>query len=331
MRRASIGLLVVALLLGVAPAVHADTLQDVRDRVRKLRAAQETAATRLDAIEAALNELEDSLAYGQRRLDGTRQDLAAARQALESQLTDVYRSGGLSMFEALLDPSSDHVPDRAEFIMLLVGRRTDAFTEASAAAVSYEEALRAVQAERAESRELLARSKAEQRVLDQRFEEARDLMDRLAGFPGGQSVYPAQTVTTIDGHDYACPVEPPYSYIDTWGAARAGGRHHEGTDIMAPYGAKELAYTDGVVSREHSNTLGGMVLWLDGDNGDQYYYAHLSGYAVPPGTRVRAGQHIGAVGNTGDARYTAPHLHFEVHPGGGAAVNPYPYVKRVCG
>jgi murein DD-endopeptidase MepM/ murein hydrolase activator NlpD len=86
-----------------------------------------------------------------------------------------------------------------------------------------------------------------------------------------------------------------------------------------------------VVSREYSNSLGGIVLWLDGDNGDQYYYAHLSGYAVPQGTRVRAGQHIAYVGNTGDARYTASHLHFEVHPGGGAAVNPYPYVKRVCG
>ena len=331
MRRASIGLLLVALLLSVTPAAHGDTLQDVRNRVLKLRAAQEAAATRLNTIETELNELEDSLAYGQQRLEATRQDLAAARRALDSQLADVYRSGGLSMFEALLDPSSDHVPDRAEFIMLLMGQRSDAVNDARAAAASYEEALQAVQAERAQSRKLLAESRAEQRALDKRFAEARDLMDRLAGFPGGQSAYPSQTVITIDGHNYACPVEPPYSYIDTWGAARASGRRHEGTDIMAPRGAKELAYTDGVVSREHSNTLGGIVLWLDGDNGDQYYYAHLSGYAVPPGTRVRAGQHIGAVGNTGDARYTAPHLHFEVHPGGGAAVNPYPYVKRVCG
>lgn len=332
MRRAPIGLLLlVALLLSVTPAAHGDTLQEVRERVQKLRAAQEAAATRLNTIETELNELEDSLAFGQQRLEGTRQDLATARKALDSQLADVYRSGGLSMFEALLDPSSDHVPDRAEFIMLLMGQRSDAVSDARAASASYAEALHAVETERARSAKLLAKSRAEQRALDKRFEEAKDLMDRLAGFPGGQSVYPSQTVISIDGRNYACPVEPPYSYVDTWGASRSGGRHHEGTDIMAPHGARELAYTDGVVSREHSNSLGGIVLWLDGDNGDQYYYAHLSGYAVPQGTRVRAGQHIAYVGNTGDARYTASHLHFEVHPGGGAAVNPYPYVKRVCG
>jgi murein DD-endopeptidase MepM/ murein hydrolase activator NlpD len=331
MRRASIGLLVVALLLGVAPTARADRLQDVRERVRKLRAAQEAASIRLNSIETRLNELEDSLAYGQQRLDDTRKDLAAARQALESELAEVYRSGGLSAFEALLDPSSDHVPDRAEFIMLLMGQRNDALANARTAASSYDQALRAVAAERAESRKLLEQSRVEQRALDQRFQEAKDLMDRLAGFPGGQSVYPSQTVITVDGRRYACPVEPPYSYVDTWGASRSSGRTHEGTDIMAPRGAKELAYTDGVISSEHTNSLGGIVLWLDGDNGDQYYYAHLSGYAVPQGARVRAGQHIAYVGNTGDARYTAPHLHFEVHPGGGAAVNPYPYVKRVCG
>ena len=331
MRRAPLGLLVVALLLAVVPTARADRLRDVRDRVQKLRAAQEAAAARLNSIETELDQLKDSLAYGQQRLDRTRKDLATARRVLDSQLAEVYRSGGLSVFEALLDPSSDHVPDRAEFIMLLMGQRDDAVNNARAAAASYDEALRAVAAQQAESRKLLEQSKAEQRLLDKRFEEAKGLMDRLAGFPGGQSVYPSQTVVTINGHRYACPVEPPYSYVDTWGASRSSGRHHEGTDIMAPHGARELAYTDGVVSDEHSNSLGGIILWLNGDNGDRYYYAHLSGYAVPQGTRVSAGQHIGYVGNTGDAQYTAPHLHFEVHPGGGAAVNPYPYVNRVCG
>ena len=331
MRRASIGLLVAALLVGVAPVGRADTLDDVRARVRALRAEQEAAAARLNAIETSIGEMQDALAYARQRLSATKRDLEAAKLALDGQLAEVYRSGGLSMFDALLDPSSDEVADKYEFIMLLVGKQNDTVSNAKAASASYNEAVQVVAEEQAKAAKLLEQSKAEQQVLAKRFEETKNLMDRLAGFPGGQSVYPSQTVITIGTHRYACPVEPPYSYVDTWGASRSTGRHHEGTDIMAPHGAKELAYTDGVIASEHTNSLGGIVLWLNGDDGNEYYYAHLSGYAVPQGTRVRAGQHIAYVGNTGDARYTASHLHFEVHPGGGAAVNPYPYVKRVCG
>ncbi len=331
MRRASIGLLLLALLVGVAPSARADRLQDVRQQVKALRGEQQAAASRLNAIESELGGLEDALAYGREHLGRTRRQLDAARSALGGQLAEVYRSGGLTMLDALLDPSSDHVPDRAEFIMLLVGKQNDTVASARAASASYGAALRDVAARQAEVSKLLGEARTEQRRLDGRFQKARDLLDRLAGFPGGQTAYPSQTVVTIDGHRYACPVEPPYSYIDTFGAPRPGGRTHQGVDIMAPYGARELAYTDGVISAERSNTLGGITLWLDGDDGNQYYYAHLSRYAAPQGARVGAGQHIAYLGNSGDARYTAPHLHFEVHPGGGAVVNPYPYAKRVCG
>src|SRR4030095_15506488 len=87
----------------------------------------------------------------------------------------------------------------------------------------------------------------------------------------------------------------------------------------------------GVVSRESSSANGGIQLYLQGDNGVEYFYAHLSGYAVSTGSRVRAGQLIAYNGQTGNARYTAPHVHFEVHPGGGSPVNPYPHLKPVCG
>jgi murein DD-endopeptidase MepM/ murein hydrolase activator NlpD len=99
---------------------------------------------------------------------------------------------------------------------------------------------------------------------------------------------------------------------------------------MAPHGARVLAIVNGVVSRESSSTNGGIQLYLQGDNGIEYFYAHLSGYAVSTGTRVRAGQLVAYNGQTGNARFTAPHVHFEVHPGGGAPVNPYPYLRRVC-
>ena len=76
-----------------------------------------------------------------------------------------------------------------------------------------------------------------------------------------------------------------------------------------------------------TNALGGNVVWLSGASGTKYYYAHLS--AWEGGSRgVAQGEVIGYVGATGNT--SANHLHFEVHPGGGVAVNPYPYVRAVC-
>jgi murein DD-endopeptidase MepM/ murein hydrolase activator NlpD len=71
-------------------------------------------------------------------------------------------------------------------------------------------------------------------------------------------------------------------------------------------------------------------LYLQGDDGNEYYYAHLSRYFAHTGQRVQAGELIAYNGQSGNAAATAPHLHFEVHPGGGTPVNPYPWVTRAC-
>ncbi len=130
----------------------------------------------------------------------------------------------------------------------------------------------------------------------------------------------------------ACPVGTPRSYSDTFGAPRSGGRSHMGTDILAPMGTPSYAYEDGTITRMDGNALGGISLYLRGDSGAVYYYTHLSGYApgASVGRHVAAGTHIAQVGDTGNAA-GIPHLHFEVMPGGGGGVNPYPYVVRACG
>jgi murein DD-endopeptidase MepM/ murein hydrolase activator NlpD len=121
------------------------------------------------------------------------------------------------------------------------------------------------------------------------------------------------------------PVLGPCSYTSTFGAPRSGGRTHEGCDIMAAAGVPVVATLPGtVVARE--STLGGNTIWLTSDGGWTFYYAHLSAYAVTSGN-VQAGQVIGYVGSTGNA--TTPHLHFEIHPEGGAAVDPYPYLVQM--
>ena len=111
---------------------------------------------------------------------------------------------------------------------------------------------------------------------------------------------------------------------DTYGAARSGGRSHEGVDLLASTGTPLVAVVSGSVQFKH-NSLGGNAVWLAGADGNRYYYAHLSAFEGSS-RGVSQGEVIGYVGDTGNARGT-PHLHFEVHPGGGASVNPYPWVR----
>ena len=141
---------------------------------------------------------------------------------------------------------------------------------------------------------------------------------------GGPGSAPAPIV---NGSGYVdaivCPM-PGSAYSDTWGAPRSGGRSHEGVDMLAPMGVPIYAVVGGTVSFSQ-NRLGGNAASLIGDNGNRYYYAHLSSFEGQGG-RVVQGDVIGYNGDTGNARGT-PHLHFEIQPGRGLAVNPTPSVR----
>lgn len=120
-----------------------------------------------------------------------------------------------------------------------------------------------------------------------------------------------------------CPM-PGAAYGDTWGASRSGGRRHQGVDMLAPRGTPIYAVTSGSVSFSQ-NRLGGNAAWLSGSDGTRYYYAHMSSFAGSSRS-VQRGEVIAYNGDTGNAS-GVPHLHFEVHPGGGLAVNPTPSVR----
>ena len=100
-----------------------------------------------------------------------------------------------------------------------------------------------------------------------------------------------------------------------------------GIDIVAAYGTPVVAVMDGHISSMDHAGAGGIELFLTTKRGDAFLYCHFCRYAygLHVGQNVKAGQVIGYVGATGDA--TGPHLHFEIHPGGGAAIDPYPYLQ----
>jgi murein DD-endopeptidase MepM/ murein hydrolase activator NlpD len=110
-------------------------------------------------------------------------------------------------------------------------------------------------------------------------------------------------------------------------AFRAAGPH-EGNDLFADFGTPVVAVADGTVENVGSLKISGNRLWVYADTGDQFFYAHLSAFSPEAidGRHVSAGTVLGSVGNTGDAEPTPPHLHFEIHPDGGKAVDPNPFL-----
>jgi peptidoglycan LD-endopeptidase LytH len=130
------------------------------------------------------------------------------------------------------------------------------------------------------------------------------------------------------GAGMVCPVQGPVSFVDSFGAPRSGGRAHQGVDMMAAMGTPTVAPMSGRVEHR-GNATGGLSWWLYGDNGDEYFGTHLSAYANEGVGWVGAGTVIGYVGDSGNAAGT-PHLHFEIHPGGGGAINPFPDTAAAC-
>jgi hypothetical protein len=137
---------------------------------------------------------------------------------------------------------------------------------------------------------------------------------------------------------YVFPVAGASAFGDTYGAFRSdvsGGWHH-GDDIFAPLGTPVVAVADGTLNRVGWEAVGGWRLWVRDGIGNEFYYAHLSGYTAVAlhSRRVRAGEVLGFVGDTGDALATPPHLHFEIHPrpllhlAYDGAVDPTGYLRR---
>jgi murein DD-endopeptidase MepM/ murein hydrolase activator NlpD len=302
------------------------------------------------AYEAAQVEV-DNVLYRQQRtsdaIDIRRQDMDVALDQFEQQAVEAYMSAGSTSAIFFMAGSLDEIITASEFLTAAASDEIQTAGNLEAAQTSLDDLqgrlreleveLRQVEAQRLEAKDrqqgameadLAAYEKLSQRCKDLQKQydlEQAALAAAAANRPGGAGGAPASSTP-----GFICPF-PGSRFIDSWGYPRSGGRTHKGTDMMGPHGAPLYAVGSGTVSVGNSG-LGGKTVWLTAENGTAYYYAHLSGFNVSSGQRVSKGDVVGYNGSTGNARGGAPHLHFEIHPGGrgSPAVNPYPTLVGAC-
>lgn len=299
-------------------------LRVAKGQAMKLAAAYDRVRTGVLTLEAELDALESSLtslAVGDR---AAVRRVEIARRQFEARAANAVVRGGVDDFSRYV--ATDDPND-------LAVARTLLDTVLAADRVAVAEYLRAKEEVDAE----LVRTA--ERLVDGRLalETARAelVATRRAHVAAQFNVAVLEAGSEIVIHGFAFPVGDPHSFWDSFGAPRMMGTSyahaHQGTDIMAPAGTPLLAAERGIITKMGSDVLGGTKIWVKGESGTYYYYAHLSAFApgMVNGLVVDAGTVIGYVGDTGNARGGAPHLHFEIHPDGGAAVNPYPLLKVV--
>lgn len=332
-----LALSVISTLAG--PATGEAKLSDLQDRLDEIQAELDAAAAKVEAAHAAGDRLKTRLeSLGDERVRLQKRTAVLQEEAID-RAAALYKTGSTGVLDVLFN-SEDFaaLTDNAEFLSQASMGDNEVFVELARATErvrAIDQELTAKKAELAENEKVLAE---EVETLQARFDsvaaEYEDLKAKIAAAApaaapaasGGAAPAAAPLIKASGG--MVCPVAGPSSFVDTWGAPRSGGRSHQGVDMMAAHGTPQVAIVSGTITYAGYSSLGGNIQYLSGDDGNLYIYIHQRENTVTGG-RVQAGQVISYVGDTGNAAGT-PHLHFEYHPGGGGAVNPYPLVASIC-
>lgn len=310
-----------------APSLVAQDLEEVERQVDQLDEQLETATQRFEQTRAKMESTRAELDDLRSRADELEAQAAEADQLLADRARDAFKHGGSTLLTSML--SSEGVEgaiERAQFLDLVSGRERAQLEQAVALREQLDQTEQLI-ADRVEDLEQLEQQLASERdQLAGQLEVKQDQAADLRAIAARQR----EITNGVQNGTYAC-IHDANSFIDSWGYPRSGGRTHKGVDVMAPYGVPVYAFTDGRISRLTQGGLGGISLYIWGDDGNEYFYTHLAGYAegVHVGQRVEAGEKVAINGDTGNAAGT-PHVHFELHPGGGAPINPYPYMRAAC-
>jgi murein DD-endopeptidase MepM/ murein hydrolase activator NlpD len=298
----------------------------------------------LSASQAAVTRSERAVKSAEQRLT----DIRTHIRRVHATIDDLERRRS-----ALLDIV------RARAIRVYVGGSDDIglIDDLAPAASPTDQARRAIYADAAQSvdnstlDDVLHQTKLQQKTLDGLGRQEQDARQQVAEANGGLARDKAALDALVNSTNDAIhggrvfPVDGAFDFVDSWGSFRAaasadGSHNHRATDIMAAGNTPIVAVESGTLNRVGWNRLGGWRLWIKGDSGAWFYYAHMRAYApgLKDGMHVIAGQYLGRVGNTGDAAGGPTHLHFEAHltkkdgtPSEADKANPYPLLALLAG
>lgn len=338
-RRSALALALAAGLLAVsasstlpAAAGTKEQLDDAKRELAKVQAELSAATAEWQAAERDLQLTKHEVTLTREAIDRLERSVERIQNRLERRAVIAFQDGPGSTLDLLL--SSESFADfsaRLEFLGSITQADSDLIVERDVA----EEELRrerddllgleerqqeeaaTLASARGKIQDAFARIGAKVAELTAKYREELAASKELQVL--GQSPDPNSPIQV-------CPVAGPNSFVDSFGWPRVG-HTHQGIDLIAPFGTPVVAAHPGVVSHSSSSS-GGIQAYVRAPSGTYTFYAHLSSYSSASGS-VGAGTVIGYVGSTGNAGSTN-HLHFEYHPGGGAAINPYSMLVAVC-
>jgi len=316
------------------PSALADTkgqLDAAKAELAKIQAELDAATAEWHEATIALDATKFQILETRNRIQGLEQKVERIEARLTRRAVIAFTTGPASTIDLLLSSGSfTDFSDRLEFLGSMAQDDVDLVLEQEVAREELrrerEDLLALEESQTAEAERLAA---AQARI-DAEFERVNDrLAELLAKYreelAAAKELQILGQTPNPSGAIQVCPVAGPNSFVDSFGWPRVG-HSHQGIDLISPYGTPVVAAHPGTVSRSSSSS-GGLQAYVNGSGG-YTFYAHMSSYSGATGS-VGAGTVIGYVGSTGNAGSTN-HLHFEWHPGGGAAVNPYQALLAVC-
>jgi peptidoglycan LD-endopeptidase LytH len=345
LRRAA-ALVTVLVTLAPAAARADDPLASAQARVESARRAANAAAARYDEAQTRFYALDEDIRRARTGMAALRARAKQLQARARERAIEAYISGTDTGLEELV--SGDDVLDavrRTQFLDRANAAGDDAVDQLGAMQeeldirerklakqLDQQRALKtSLQHDESRLRGVLAQAQAAEQSLRARIAAAKRAAADRSRIARAQNVLDGgssgRSGVIISSGSWACPA-PGSAFSDSFGAPRSGGRRHQGTDMMDPRGSPIVAVVSGSMSHSTSN-LGGNQIWLHGSDGNTYFYAHLDSYVGPPRS-VSLGELIGRVGDTGNARGGPTHLHFEIHPGGGGAVDAYSTLRAHC-